>query len=206
MSIRNWVAAAVLAAAVPASALAQQPTSPVAPRSGASAASADGKIAVLNTGAFYDKIFELKSKQDQVEKKYEPRVNELKNLQTQIETQTKSLESQRGVASADKLQTMAEQIGDMQKRYKRQAEDLQAEMQREGETAIKPVRDKLSNFVKGYAAQRNIVLILDKAGSYQNGTVAYIADAIDITDDFIAEYNKANPVPGAATPAPRAGR
>jgi hypothetical protein len=90
----------------------------------------------------------------------------------------------------------------MQKRYQRTGEDLQVEVQKESDTALGPIRQKLAEFVKGYATQRNIILILDKSAAFQSGTIAYVADAIDVTDDFIAEYNKANPVPGAtASPA-----
>jgi hypothetical protein len=43
---------------------------------------------------------------------------------------------------------------------------------------------------------------LDLAGAYQTGTLAYWSPTTDITEDFITEYNKANPIPGgAAAPA-----
>jgi hypothetical protein len=72
--------------------------------------------------------------------------------------------------------------------------------------SLQPVQQKLQDFVRDYAAKRNIVLILDLPGSYQAGIIGYFNQAIDITDDFIAEYNKANPVPGAAAaPARPAG-
>jgi Skp family chaperone for outer membrane proteins len=115
---------------------------------------------------------------------------------------TKTLQSQQSVAATDKLQQMADQLADMQKRYQRTGEDLQTEIQKESDTALGPIRQKLAEFVKGYATQRNIILILDKSAAFQTGTVAYVAEAIDVTEDFIVEYNKANPVPGAAaTPA-----
>jgi hypothetical protein len=107
---------------------------------------------------------------------------------------------------------MADQYADMQKIYKRSAEDLQNEINRDVEVSLAPVQKKLSDFLEAYANRNNIVLILNVAVAYQSGALAYATQAIDITDDFIAEYNKANPVPGAAAaPArsslqPRAGQ
>src|SRR5205085_11099071 len=126
----------------------------------------------LETGKFYDGILELKSKSDQVQKKYDPRIKELEAMKKQIDDMTNNVKSQQGVASQDKLQQMADQLADLQRRYQRQGEDLQAEVQKESDEALRPIRQKLSEFVKAYASQRNIILILDKAGAYQSGTIA----------------------------------
>ncbi|MFY9556885.1 MAG: OmpH family outer membrane protein, partial [Blastocatellia bacterium] len=71
------------------------------------------------------------------------------------------------------------------------------------DTATKPIRDKLYQFLNNYAAQRSIVLIINLAGAAQTGTLAYWNPGTDITDDFIAEYNKANPVAGAPAAPPK---
>ena len=209
MKTRLWLAAVVLAATVPTIAMAQGPAAPAAPRSAAGAAAAapvDGKIAVINTGAFAEKILELKSKADVVNKQYEPRFKALQAKKTQIDTLEADIQKQQSVAAQDKLQTMRDQYQTLSTNFKRRGEDLQNEYNREAETAIRPVRDKLRDFVTSYASKRNIVLILDLPGSSQAGTIAYLNPAIDITDDFIAEYNRANPVPGAAAaPARPAG-
>jgi len=205
MKINHLAAAAVLAATMTSSGLAQQPTSPVAPRTGAAASSTDGKVAVINTGRFYDGILEIKVKQDAVAKKFDPRIKDLEALKKQIDTTTQTLQGQGKVMAPEKAQEMANQLADMQRRYQRTGEDLQSEVQKESDTALGPIRQKLAEFVKGYAAQRNIILILDKSAAFQTGTIAYVAEAIDVTDDFISEYNKANPVPGA-TAAPAGAR
>jgi Skp family chaperone for outer membrane proteins len=198
MNINQLAAAAVLAATIPFTGLAQQPTSPVAPRTAGSSSSVDGKVAVINTGRFYDGIQEIKIKQDQVQKKFDPRIKDLEGLKKQMETLQQQIQQQQSVLGQDKLQQMADQLADMQRRYQRSGEDLQAEVQKDSDTALGPIRQKLAEFVKGYATQRNIILILDKSAAFQTGTIAYVADAIDVTEDFIVEYNKANPVPGAA--------
>ena len=205
MKTRHWIAAAVLAATVPMIASAQGPAAPTAPRpntgAGAAGAPVDGKIAVINTQAFADKILELKSKAETVNKQYEPRFKALQAKKTQIDTLEAEIRKQTNVISADALAKLTDQYTQLATQYKREGEDLQAEYNRAAQTSLQPVQQKLQDFVRDYSAKRNIVLILDLPGSYQAGIIGYFNQAIDITDDFIAEYNKANPVPGAA-PAP----
>ena len=210
MKTRLWLAAAVLAATVPTIATAQGPAAPTAPRAntgaGAAGAPVDGKIAVINTGAFADKILELRSKAATVNTKYEPQFKELQSMKTQIDTLQADIQKQQGVISADALRQLTDKYTQLTTAYKRRGEDLQAAYNKEAQVSLQPVQQKLQDFVRDYAAKRNIVLILDLPGSYQAGIIGYFNQAIDITDDFIAEYNKANPVPGAAAaPARPAG-
>ncbi|HQR37611.1 MAG TPA: OmpH family outer membrane protein [Blastocatellia bacterium] len=209
MNIRIWLAGAVLLATIPTIALAQGPVSPTAPRAGAGTGTAgappDGKVAVINTSVFGEKILELKAKADVVNKKYEPRFKELETMKGQMDALGEDIKKQASVAAPDKLQTMRDQYTQMQTTLKRKGEDLQAEYNKEAEVAINPVRQKLEDFVKDYATKRNIVLILDLPGSYQSGIIGYFNATIDITDDFCSEYNRSNPVPGAAAAPARPG-
>ena len=47
-------------------------------------------------------------------------------------------------------------------------------------------------------------LVLNLAGIAQSQSLAYWHPSADITDDFVAEYNKANPVAGAPATQPTA--
>ena len=69
---------------------------------------------------------------------------------------------------------------------------------------LNPIRDKLYQFLQAYSAQRGVVLVINLAGAAQTGTLAFWNPGVDITEDFINEYNKANPVAGAPAPAPAA--
>lgn len=204
MKVRYWLAAAALVATAQTAAMAQGPTAPAAPRTSSAAAVADGKIAVVNSSVFTERILELRTKIEVVNKKYEARFKELETMRTQIETLGADINKQRGVATAEKLQQMSDQLNQMQTTFKRRGEDLQAEYNKELGAAVKPVNDKLSDFVKNYATQRGIILILDLVSLAESRSIVWMNPGLDVTDDFIAEYNKANPVPGAASPT--AGR
>ena len=113
MKTRLWLAAAVLAATVPTIATAQGPAAPTAPRpaagAGATGAPADGKIAVINTSVFGEKILELKSKADVVNKKYEQQFRELEAMKKQISDLETNIKAQGPTLTQDALQKMQEQ-------------------------------------------------------------------------------------------------
>jgi Skp family chaperone for outer membrane proteins len=191
---------AVLVAAVltglSASASAQQAT-----QAGVGAALPDGRIAVVNSQAFPGGIGELKQKYEQVDKGFQARYQQLQALENQLKQLETDIRTKGPSLTPEKLQEMQDSYERLKKQGTRDLEDLKAEYDRTIDTATKPIRDKLYQFLNNYAAQHSIVLVINLAGAAQSGSLAYWNPGTDITDDFIAEYNKANPVPGGA-PAP----
>lgn len=199
-----WLAAAVLAAAVNTPALAQQPASPVAPRTGVTQSALEGKVAVINSAKMMQGITEIRVKIEQVNAKFDARAKQLEAQQTQLQQMQNDIKSKQNVVPPETLQKLVADYQDREKVYKRTAQDLQEEFNRELATALGPVEKKVGDFRRNYAVQRGISLILNAQGLDQSGALWYLAETVDITDDFISEYNKANPVPGAAAaPAAR---
>ena len=190
---------AALMAAVAANASAQQAT-----QAGVGAALPEGKVAVVNTQAFPGGIGELKQKYDQVDKQFQSRYQQLQTVETQLKQMENDIQVKCPQLTPDKCQELQNSYADLKKRGTRDYEDLKAEYDRTIDTATKPIRDKLYQFLNNYATQRNIVLVINLAGAAQSGTLAYWNPGADITDDFVAEYNKANPVAGAAPASPAA--
>jgi len=186
-------ALAAIVMAVTATAHAQQ-----AMQAGVGAALPEGKIAVVNTQAFPAGIGELKQKYDQVDKQYQPRYQQLQTVESQLKQMENDIQVKCPQLTQDKCQELQNNYNDLKKRGTRDYEDLKAEYDRTIDTATKPIRDKLYQFLNNYAAQRSIVLVINLAGAAQTGTLAYWNPGTDITDDFISEYNKANPVAGGA--------
>lgn len=173
-----------------------------AQQSGGAALVPDGKVVVLNTSVFPTQIGELKQKYDQVDTKFKDRYNKLQQLDTQVKTLENQIQTQQQTLTAEKLQQMKTQYDDMKRQGQRELEDFQNDYQKALEGETRPVREKLSTFLGNYASQRGIILIVNLPAAYQAGTLAYVNPGADITDDFVKEYNKANPVPGgSATPA-----
>jgi Skp family chaperone for outer membrane proteins len=184
------------------SALAQQPGAGAPQKPAAAALLPKGKIAVINTGAFQEKVEEFKAKVESLSRQFEPRVKEVQGLADKINALETTLKSQNGVLAPAKIAEMTENLDSMKRDYKRKAEDLEADAGRARDRAFEPITGKLGKFAEDYTAKRGIVMLVDIANALQSGTVIWFDPRSDVTQDFINEYNKANPVATAATKPP----
>lgn len=201
MSLRNTLSfaaratcAGVVALAASGSAFAQAPATPAARPAAAAPQRGPvptGRIAIINIAAFPDKIVELKRAIDGLNTRFDARSKELKTLADTIagiEAQVKQ-----GTVSANQQAEIAERYDQLKRDYTRKSEDLKAEAQKAYSTAADPIRQKLSVALEKYAADRGIVLVIEIGGAINVGSVFYAAQNTNITEDFIATYNKANP-------------
>ncbi|HYP28018.1 MAG TPA: OmpH family outer membrane protein [Blastocatellia bacterium] len=179
-----------------ASALSASAQTPAQPATGGGVP--DGKIAVINTTIFPAQIAELRQKYEQVQNQYKDRYQKLQTLDDELKAMENDIRTKGPSLTQEKLAEMQSTYEDKKRRGSREYEDLKAETERTIDTATRPVREKMSQFLQNYAAQRNIVVLFNLAGAAQTGSLAYWSPATDITQDFITEYNKANPVAGAA--------
>jgi len=122
----------------------------------------------------------------------------VQGLADKINALETTLKQQTGVLAAAKVAEMTENLDNMKREYKRKAEDLEADAGRERDKAFAPISGKLGKFAEDYTAKRGIVMLVDIANALQSGTVIWFDPRSDITQDFINEYNKANPVATAA--------
>ncbi len=182
------------------SALAQQPGAGAPQKPAAPALLPKGKIAVINTAAFQEKVEEFKVKIESLSRQFEPRVKEVQGLADKINALETTLKSQNGVLAPAKIAEMTENLESMKRDYKRKAEDLEADAGRARDRAFEPITGKLGKFAEDYTAKRGIVMLVDVANALQSGIVIWFDPRSDVTQDFINEYNKANPV---ATAAPK---
>ncbi len=162
-----------------------------------------GKVAVINTSLFQDQVLEFKAKMDELNRQFEPRVKDVRGLADRIAAQENTLktQSQGGALSAARVAEMTEQLESWKKDYQRKAEDLQADATRAKDRAFEPLSAKLIKFAQEYTVKNGIVHLMDLANSLQSGLLLWYDPRTDITQDFINQYNKANPVP-AGSPAP----
>ena len=201
MKFTKFALAAIALLALGITAAAQQSAAQPT-QGGVAGLSAHGKIAFINTNAFQEKIAEYKAKVQEINRKFEPRVKEVQSLADKINSLENTVKTQASVLGAAKIAEMTEQIEQMKKEYQRKAEDLQAEGNREQERAFRPLNEKLLKFAQAYTAKRGITMLVDLPNAFQSNTLIWYDSRLDVTEDFINEYNKANPVQAAPAPAP----
>jgi len=189
-------------------ALAQTPTPPARQAAATSAPAAaggtgaEGKIALIITAAFRDGILELKAKLDALNVEFEPKNKEMQGLKDEIEKLKSQIQTQGQTVSVAVRNQWMEKGAELEKTIKRKEEDYQQLAQKRFEEVAGPIQDKIAKFLEQYAQQRGIAVVLEAGAAQQNGLLLFASQATNITDDFIKEYNKANPAPAAAPKKP----
>ena len=163
-----------------------------------------GKIAVINTTVFQEKIAEFKAKIDALNKQFEPRVRDLEQLGQRIQQLENTIQNGRGgTLTPAKIAELTEQLEGLKREYQRKGEDLQVEGTKAREQALQPVSTKLERFAKDYTARKGITILFDLANAVNANMIVWYDPKLDVTDDFIAEYNKANPSATASANPPK---
>ncbi len=150
-----------------------------------------GRIALINAAAFQAEVTELNRKIVEINAKFEPRTKELLALRDTM--QGIEAQVQQGTVAAGQAAQLQERYEGLKREYERKVEDLKFEAQKAYAASAAPIEEKVRTSLNRYAAERGIVLVMEVGGSRKIGSIIYAAPGLDITADFIAQYNKANP-------------
>lgn len=173
-------------------------TTPAASAAPSGGTGAEGKLAYINTARFRTGINEMKEKMDVLTAEFEPKRKELEGLENDVNNLKNKIQTQGNTVSAQVRNGWVEEGTAKEKQLKRLAEDYEALGQKRQADVSGPILEKIGKFLETYCQQRGIVMVLEGGAVQQTGVVLYAAIASDITEDFMAQYNKANPGTGAA--------
>ena len=148
----------------------------------------DLKIGVLNMEAYSLQSDPGKYVQQQMKQKLEPKVNEIKRLEEELNRLKEDFVKQSSAFSLDVQNAKKLEL----KRKARDLEDMKIEFSRFAKTEeakiTKPVQDLMEKVAKDYAAANNYDLVLERRMS---GILFLNEKALDITPAVIEEVNKA---------------
>jgi outer membrane protein len=190
---------AILASGFVLSAAAQTPVT-AAPAGPAKIAVIAFQVAVAQTNEGQRNFADL-------QKKYDPKRQQLKALSDEIDNLTKQLQAQGDKLSPTEQQTRAKAIEDKKKLLERSAEDAQNDFQSEMSELYNGLAAKVYDVLANYAQQQGFTIVFDVTGSQQQAPVVlYANQSTDITKQIIDAYNlksgvPAPPAPPAAAPA-----
>jgi Skp family chaperone for outer membrane proteins len=183
-------------------AVAQQKPAPAATAESQGAGSLpDSKMAIVYSDAFLDEkagIGKYKTVVNALNKEFEPRLNELKQLETKLKQLQDEIEAlqKNPTASQAQIQAKMDQYTQLKTDGQRKSEDSQSAYDKRKAVLLQPLQDDILKALEAYAKAHNIAVIID--GSQV--PLVFAADALDITAGFIKEYNSKNPATAAATP------
>jgi outer membrane protein len=188
---------AMLASGLVLSAAAQTPAAaPAAPAPPAKIAVIAFQAAVAQTNEFQRNLADL-------QKKFEPKRQQLKALSDEIDTLTKQLQTQGNTLSPAEQQSKANSIDTKKKQLDRDAQDAQTDYQQQMQDMFNGVASKVYDVLNAYAEQKGFTVVLDFGG--QTTPVLYAAKSTNITQPVIDGYNTKSgvPAPPVEAPAPK---
>jgi outer membrane protein len=205
-SFRFIAAAFALAASLVISASAQTPaarTPAATPAAGGTTAT--GRIAVIDSSAFSDDkagIARVVNAMKSVDAQFQPVRTEVQGLQTRYQTLATEIEKTATVAKPQEIQAKTDQAETLKRDIERKTQDAQLAIQKRMQEVLGPLQEDVYNTLQAYAQQRGISVIIDVS----RVPVIYFADTVDITKEFITEYNRTKPATASAAPAGGAAR
>ena len=144
-----------------------------------------------------------------LQKKYDPKRQQLKALGDEIDNLTKQLQSQATTLAPAEQQSKAAVIDNKKKQFERDSQDASNDFQQEMQDVYNALASKVYDVMQSYSEQHGYTLVLDV--SQQQSPVLYASTATNITKDIIDAYNQKSGIPAppassgvdAPKPAPR---
>lgn len=183
----------------------QQAARPAAQTPAAAAPSAaaptDVKIAIINTAFFGDEkngITRLVNAARGVDKEFEPRRTELRGIQTNLQGLADKISKAAPVQDQKVTEQQREQAEKLKRELDFKTQEAQAAYTKRMQEVMAPISEDIGRTLDGFAKQRSYTLILDA----KDVPILYALPSLDITRDFIAEYNRKATASNTA-PAPK---
>src|ERR1700728_4091084 len=159
-------------------------------------ASAQIKLAVINTQKALLETDEIKKAQLEMEAKFKPRQDQMVKLQ-------KALEDIQAQLNSEKLnelgtQELTAEGQRKQRELQRDQQDLQEDVERERTDIIQRAGTRMQEVVKKLADEKGLDIVVDSANT------VFFKASFEITADATAAYHKTYPVTTASAASPAA--
>jgi Skp family chaperone for outer membrane proteins len=116
-------------------------------------------------------------------------------MRERLNTMRADIEKKRTIQDQRMTAQQIEQADQLEVQIKRKAEDAQASYQKESLASLEPLQKDIADALRAYSQAKGISLLID----INRVPVIYAASTLDITRDFIADYNRTHPATGGTT-------
>jgi outer membrane protein len=204
---RFFAAASLLAASLVISAGAQTAArpQPAAPATQGTASTSTARIAIIDSSAFSDEkagIARVVNAMKTVDSQFQPVRTEVQGMQTRYQALVDDINKTSAVADPKTIATKTDQADTLKRDIERKTQDAQISIKKRMDEVLGPLQEDVYNSLQAFAQSRGISIIIDAS----RVPLIYAADSVDITKDFIAEYNRTKPATASAAPAGGAAR
>src|SRR5579864_6723076 len=141
-----------------------------------------------------------------LQKKFEPKQNELKSQNDELEGLKKQMTTQEGKLNDDALANLKKQIESKQKLFDRSVQDAQEDFGNQNQEIAGRILQKMAPMIVKYSEDNGFGIIVDTSKPWPQSNVLWWGQTIDITKAVVDAYNLQSGVPappttGAAKPA-----
>ena len=165
-----------------------------------------GKIGLISIQQAIVATGEGKQAFDELQKKYEPRRQQLQRDQDSITQLTDQLQKQGPTLSDEEASRLRRELDRKQNLFKREQEDAQSDYQADFQDVGNKIGAKMVSIIRDYAQKNGYSVVMDLSQA-QGASIFYAAAGVDITEPIVKLYDQANPVaaaPAAASAKPAA--
>jgi outer membrane protein len=142
---------------------------------------------------------------DTLQKKFEPKRNELSGLNTEIENLKKQLNTQGDKMNEEARATLVKSIESKQKVLQRQGEDAQNDYQQQQNEIAQRILQKMAPVIDKYAKANGYGLLFDSSNPWPQGPLLWATAGVDLTKAVVDAYNSQSTVAPPARPAGATG-
>jgi len=160
-------------------------------------------VAIIDSALFTDEkagIARVMVAMQALEARFQPLRTELRGMRERLSTMRSDIQKKRQVQEPTLTAQQTEAADRLEVEIKRKAEDAQASYQKENMAVLEPLQNDIGTALTAYAQAKGITLLIDA----NRVPIIYAAANVDITKDFIADYNRTHPAAAAPTTRPAA--
>lgn len=178
------------------------------------AAAAFGKVGVINIQQAIAATAEGKKAIADIQKKFQPRQEDLQKQQQEIQNLQDQLQRQQTTLSDAERVRLSRELNEKQKLFDRARTDAQDDFQQDRQDVMNRIGQKMVQVISDYAKENGYALILDAQIPVFSGNQAsdatipiyYASKDVDISDEIVKRYDAAFPAEAASAPAPSAAK
>ena len=161
----------------------------------ATAQTTANKIAIIDTAAFYAEkgIARYKAESTKLNAEFKADGDALNAMGLKLENLGKEIQAMQANKSVpidqNAYRTKVVEYQALEREYKFKKDDLEKRYQGRQAELLAPVNKDVGEKLTAFAKSKGLDMVLDLNNLYRDGSILYLNEAIDITDEFIKYYN-----------------
>lgn len=156
------------------------------------------KVGAINIEGAIFGTNEGRKEVEALQKKFEPKQNELKGQNDELEALKKQLDTQGPKLNEDAAANLKKQIESKQKLFDRAVQDAQEEYGSQQQDIASKILQKMAPMIIQYAQDNGFGMIVDTSKPWPQSPILVAGEGVDITKPVVDIYNAKS---GVATPS-----